>query len=67
MGFAATLIILPISFVRLDVRFHACIEDFLTVSTAIIASIEAHDGSFKVEPHSFSNTLQRTHCFTYEG
>lgn len=66
-GFAATLILLPISFVGIDVRFHACIEDFLTVFTAIIDPIEAHGGSFNVEPYSFCNTLQWAHCFAYEG
>ncbi len=65
-GLATTLALFSISFVWIDVRFHSRIEDFLTVFTAIIDPIEAHGGSFNVEPHSLCHTFQWAHCFTYE-
>ena len=65
-GLAATLALLSISFVWIDVRFHTRVEDFLTVFTTIIDTIEAHGGSFNVKPHSLCDTLQWPHCFTYE-
>ena len=66
-GFTATLGLLPISLVGLDVGFHARIEDLLAVFTTIIDSVETHGRSLKIETYSFCNTLQWAHCFTYEG
>ncbi len=43
------------------------IENLLTVCMAIMDSIKAHARFFKIEPYSFCNALQWTHCLPYQG
>ncbi len=64
---ATPLGLLPVPLIRLDVGFHARIEDFFAVCMAIIDSIKTHSRSFKVEAYSFCDVLQWTHCFPYQG
>ena len=64
---APALALLSVPLIGLDVGFHAGIEDLFAVFTTIINSIETHGRSFKVEPHSFCNTLPWSHGLTYQG
>lgn len=65
-GLSSTLVFLSVPLVGIDIWFHACIEDLLTVDPTIVHAIKAHGRSFEVEPHSFCNELQWAHCLSYK-